>query len=299
MSRGGTPRRRTCARAGCRHAASRVDAVADRSKRRSARDRGDSSNRCAATGAARRRGASEERRQPGERCRFIASDSTLAIGVITPRPRRPRSPGRRCAPGTRCSWSDGSARASGLPIASRPKPSFAAERHERGRADLDRAGAEQEVALAVADLAAARPGRIRTAFRTSSARARSHRSCADDGCRCCDSADLARRREQQQPFGRAEVFAQRCFQRIQQRGGVACAHQAAGEAMDLCGEHVVAARHVDQLAQPRFERLDSCRAAPAPGARPARPSALPRLCGSFSLVSSAAWRSKKSGLRCR
>ena len=53
--------------------------------------------------------------------------------------------------------------ASGLPIASSAVPDglpfadFDAERHERGRADLDRAGAEQVVALAVADLAAARP----------------------------------------------------------------------------------------------------------------------------------------------
>jgi hypothetical protein len=52
--------------------------------------------------------------------------------------------------------------------------------------------------------------------------------------------------------------------------------------MDLRGQHIVAARDFDQLAQPRFELLVLV----------AQRRDLP-------LDSSVAWRSKKSGLPCR
>ena len=175
---------------------------------------------------------------------------------------------------------------------------FAAERHQRGGADFDRAGAEQEVALAVANLSAARPRRFEQRFEhlqlgrgridhaqvaaVDQRRSRSARA----GASSSNHSDAPK-------SSRSDVSIE-----SSQHGGVPGAHQAAGEAVNLGGEHVVAARDFDQFAQPRFQPSFFSRSA-STWRSTSDTVAVPRLCGSLSLVSSVAWRSKKSGLLCR
>ena len=98
-------------------------------------------------------------------------------------------------------------------------------------------------------------GRTRTASRTSSARPPPHRRFADDGCSSFDNGDSPSAasssihsdapKSSRSDASSASISAAR----------VLGAHQAAGETMNLRGEHVVAARHFDQLAQAGFELL--------------------------------------------
>ena len=114
--------------------------------------------------------------------------------------------------------------ASGLPIASRPSRrccSAVAERHERSRADLDRAGAEQVIALAVADLAAARPAGLEQRLEHFQLGAPQHRTMRRWRLFSFDNADCAVGGQQQQPFRCAEVLAQRRFQRVDHAARVA------------------------------------------------------------------------------
>ena len=142
------------------HARARSSARSARSRRTlpSGRDRDD-----------RRRAVWALMRRSCFRCEANRSDP-LALGRVhgLPAPSLSasvrRSRARRCAKGTRCSCAGWNRSASLAPIARMPSAPLGPSGSQRHRADLDGILAEQEVALRVADLSAARLARLQQRF---------------------------------------------------------------------------------------------------------------------------------------